>query len=204
MNDLLLTFLVGFAISFLGSIPPGTLNVTIVQLGLEHRMNIAWRFAFAAALVEYPYAWIAVRFADIITSSPATTENLQLISAIVLLVLGFFNLRAAGKVTRLYSKFHASGFRRGVLLSILNPMALPFWIGVTAYLKSVRLVRLELASEVHVYLFGVALGGLCLLMLLAYLARKMVRHFEQNTLLKKIPGLTLIVLGLYGLYHYFL
>jgi threonine/homoserine/homoserine lactone efflux protein len=204
MNEFLLTFVTGFAISFLGSIPPGSLNVTIIQLGLEHRMNVAWRFALAAALVEYPYAWVAVRFADMITSSPAVTRNLQLISAVVLLILGIVNLRAAGKVTRLYSRFHASGFRRGVLLSILNPMALPFWISVTTYLKSVHVVRLQTSYEIHSYLFGVSLGGLSLLILIAYLAKKMVRHFEQNTLLKKIPGFTLIALGLYGLYDYLL
>ncbi|HYC84282.1 MAG TPA: LysE family transporter [Chryseosolibacter sp.] len=204
MTEILLTFLTGFIISFLGSIPPGTLNVTIIQLGLEHRTEVAWRFALAAALIEYPYAWLAVRFADMIANSPRITENLQLISALALLILGVINLRAAGKVTRLYSKFHASGFRRGILLSILNPMALPFWIGVTAYVKSIGLIELTTQPQVHGYLFGVSLGGLTLLIMLAYLARRMVKHFEQNTLLKKIPGLTLMSLGLYGLYDYFL
>jgi threonine/homoserine/homoserine lactone efflux protein len=204
MTGVLFSFFIGFLFSFLGSIPPGTLNVTVIQLGLEHRLNVASRFALAAGLVEYPYAWLAVTFADLITTSPAVTENIQLISAAVLLVLGIFNFRAAGKVTRLYSRFHASGFRRGLLLSILNPMAVPFWIGVTAYIKSIRLLALNSTVEIHSYLLGVSIGGFVLLILLAYLAKKMVRHFEQNTILKKIPGLTLIGLGLYGLVDYFL
>lgn len=204
MTDAAFAFFIGFVFSFIGSIPPGSLNVTIIQLGLEHRISVAWRFALAAALIEYPYAWAAASFADLITGSIELGRNLQLISAIVLLLLGIFNLREARRVTAIYSKFHASGFRRGLLLSILNPMALPFWIGVTAYVKSIRLVDLDTAPELHGWLFGVSAGGLAMLVSLAYLAKKLVKHFEQNTLLKKIPGITLIALGLYGLYEFFL
>jgi threonine/homoserine/homoserine lactone efflux protein len=64
-----LNFLWGFFFSFIGSIPPGTINLTCVQLGLEKKIKIAWRFAIAASVMEYPYAWIAVEFAEWITSS---------------------------------------------------------------------------------------------------------------------------------------
>jgi threonine/homoserine/homoserine lactone efflux protein len=197
-------FLLGFLLSFVGSIPPGSLNLSIVQLGLEHRINVAWRFAIAAALIEYPYAWMAVAFEEMIVRSPSITSNIGLISAVVLILLGIINLRAAGKVGKLYSKFSSSGFRRGVLLSILNPLALPFWIGVTAYLKSINAIDLSTQARTHSYLLGVSLGALALLMCLAYLARKMVRYFQENTLLKKIPGITLLLMGLYGLLKFFL
>lgn len=202
--ELLLTFAIGFFFSFVGSIPPGTLNLSIVQLGLEHRLDVAWRFALAAALVEYPYAWLAIRFENFITSSPAITENIQLFSAIVLIILGIFHLWSARKVGSVNKEIGVSGFRRGLLLSILNPMALPFWIGVTAYLKSNGLITLNTNLEVQSYLIGVSSGGFTLLIMLAYLARTMVRHFQQNTFLKQIPGATLLLLGIYGLAAYFL
>jgi threonine/homoserine/homoserine lactone efflux protein len=202
--DALVTFLLGFFFSFVGSIPPGSLNLSIIQLGLDHRMNIAWRFALAAAVVEYPYAWLAIRFENLITSSDAITGNIQLISSIVLIALGIFNLWSARNIETVYQKFSSSGFRRGILLSILNPLALPFWIGVTAYLKSSKVITLDTNLEVHSYLAGVSLGAFILLILLAYLAKKMVRHFRENTILKNVPGLTLLFLGLYGLAIYFL
>ena len=34
-------FILGFIFSFIGSIPPGTLNVTVLQLGLENKKEIA-------------------------------------------------------------------------------------------------------------------------------------------------------------------
>src|SRR5688572_29425867 len=133
--DVRQNFLLAFVFSFLGSIPTGTLNLTVLQLGLEKKINIAWRFAIAAALIEYPYAWLAVAFKNLITSSPVILSNFKLISAVVMVVLGVFNLWSAHKPTVFMKKFQESGFRRGLLLSILNPLTMPFWIAITAYLS---------------------------------------------------------------------
>ncbi|MFN7260132.1 MAG: hypothetical protein ACK5TU_09565, partial [Cyclobacteriaceae bacterium] len=90
-------FLTGLVFSFIGSIPPGTLNVTVLQLGLDKKMGVALRFALAVSIIEYPYAWIAVAFEDWLTSSPLIIENFQLITAVVMTVLGLFTLWASRK-----------------------------------------------------------------------------------------------------------
>ncbi len=81
---LLQVFLVGLLFSFVGSIPPGTLNILVLQLGLENKVKIALRFAIAVAIIEYPYAWVAVVFEDWIMSSPVILENFQLSGALVM------------------------------------------------------------------------------------------------------------------------
>jgi threonine/homoserine/homoserine lactone efflux protein len=199
----LITFLAGFTMSFVGSIPPGTLNLSVLQLGLDNKMKTALRFAVAAALVEYPYAWIAIGFQEFIMRSKQLLENMELISAIVLLVIGVINLIAAGRTSSLLSRMNESGFRRGVILSVLNPLALPFWIGMTAYLKSVNVISLKTAPEVHAYLSGITLGAFFLLLIVAYSAKKMVVVFKENSLIKKIPGIVLVALGLFGLADFF-
>lgn len=198
----LVNFFVSFFFSFIGTIPPGTLNLSILQLGLENKVAVAWRFALAAALIEYPYAWLAIRFEEIITSSPVITENIHLITAIVMIIIGAYNLWSAGKGASSSSKFNNSGFRRGVLLSILNPLALPFWVGTTAYLKSQHWVELDTTIALHSYLIGISLGTLTLFTLLIYMAKKIVSRASQSTLLKKIPGIILIALGLYAFITY--
>jgi threonine/homoserine/homoserine lactone efflux protein len=200
--EALLTFSVAFFFSFIGSIPPGTVNLQMIQLGLERRMDIAWRFAIAAAIMEYPYAWLAIEFQNLITTSAFITDNFKLLAAIVMIVLGVFNLWSAQKPSAFAKKFNASGFRRGLVLSILNPMLLPFWIGMTAYLKSVNWIRLSSTAQVQSYLLGVTLGSLCILILLAYLAKKLVSEFSTHPFLKKIPGVTMLVLGFYALIKY--
>ncbi len=200
--EILLTFVIAFFFSFIGTIPPGTINLSIIQLGLDQRMSAAWRFAFAASIIEYFYAWLAVKFEKLILSSPVIEENFQLITAIVMLSLGIASLYSARKPSPLVQKFNESGFRRGIVLGILNPLALPFWVAMTAYIKSQKWLDLSTEFELHSYLMGVALGGLALLMLLAYLANRVVRYFQENKWLRNIPGVTLLLLGVYAIMQY--
>jgi len=193
-----MNFLLAFFFSFIGTIPPGTLNISILQLGVENKLGMAWRFALAAALVEYPYAWLAVKFERIITTSPLILENIQLITAVVMTLLGIFSLWSARRPSRFSQKFYSSGFRRGLILGVLNPLALPFWLGTTAYLKGQQWINLTSALELHSYLFGVSLGALALLMLLAYLAKKVITKIHDSVLLKVLPGTILLILGMYA------
>jgi threonine/homoserine/homoserine lactone efflux protein len=200
--EALQNFLFAFVFSFVGSIPPGTLNLTVLQLGLEKKMNIAWRFALAAALIEYPYAWLAVAFENLITSSPVMLDNFKLITALVMTLLGIINLWSAQKPTAFAQNFQASGFRRGVILSVLNPLAIPFWIAITAYLSIQGWVVLDHPRHLHSYLFGISMGALVLLISVAYLAKRMVSLFQPGSKIKLIPGLVLLVLGLYAFIDY--
>lgn len=200
--SLLITFSIAFVFSFLGSIPPGTLNLTILRLGMERKMDVAFRFALAAALIEYPYAWIALRFEDWITSSTVIVNNFTLISALVMITLGIITLRSATKVTTEGEAVRESGFRKGIVLSILNPLAMPFWIGITAYLKIQTWISLATTGEIHSYLLGISLGAFALLMLVAYLAKRASVVYSPNRKVKFVPGIVLIGLGVYAFVKY--
>ncbi|HEY9009102.1 LysE family translocator [Ohtaekwangia sp.] len=199
---LIIAFCLAFFFSFIGSIPPGTINLTIVQMGLENRMSIAWRFAIASALMEYPYAWLAVVFEKWITSAPVILEHLQLLTSVVMIVLGILALWSVNKPSSFTVQLNASGFRRGLILGILNPLAVPYWLGITAYMKSQHWVDLSSPWRLQSYLLGVTLGSLAILLTFAYLAKKIADRFQQSVLLKKIPGITLLILGIYALMQY--
>lgn len=196
------TFFIAFFFSFIGTIPPGTLNLSMIQMGLAHRVRQAWRFSLASSVVEYFYAWAAVEFESFITSSPAVIENFELITAVVMLALGGVSLYTAKNPSPMVERFNESGLRKGFILGILNPMALPFWFAMTAYIRSQRWVTLDTNTELHAYLLGVALGGFALMMVFFFLARKVVEYFQGNTMLKRIPGITLLILGVYALIRY--
>lgn len=201
---ILQVFLAGLIFSFLGSIPPGTMNLAILQLGLEHKIKIALRFSIAVAIIEYPYAWIAVVFEDWVTSSPVIIENFQLITAIVMTVIGLFTIWSARKPSNFSVKFNESGFRRGLVLSVLNPMAIPFWIGITAYLKAQGWIDLSATVLLHSYVFGTSVGVLLLLILFTFLAKRLSHYVSDNKVVKLVPGITLLVLGLYAFGKYLL
>lgn len=196
-------FIIGVVFSFLGSIPPGTLNLAVLQLGMEHKIKTALRFSLAVAIIEYPYAWIAVVFEDWITSSPIVVENFQLITAVVMTAIGAFSIWSARKPSEFSVRFNESGFRRGLILSILNPMAIPFWVAYTAFLKSQGWIDLSTSWFVHSYVFGTSVGVLILLVLFTFLAQKLSSYVKDNRVVKLIPGITLLVLGLYAFGKYF-
>ena len=197
-------FLIGLVFSFLGSIPPGTLNVCVLQLGIEKKIAAALRFALAVSIVEYPYTWIAVQFEYWITSSPVVTENFQLITAVVMTALGLFMLWSARKPSNFSVRFNESGFRRGMILSILNPMAIPFWVGITAYLKAQGWIDLSSTGLLHSYVLGTAVGAMILLTLFTFMAVRLAPYIQHNRFIKIIPGLMLLSLGVYAFAKYLL
>ncbi|MCS6974546.1 MAG: LysE family translocator [Cyclobacteriaceae bacterium] len=196
-------FVVGAVMSFVGSIPPGTLNVLVLQMGLQKKFKQAMRFALAVALVEYPYAWIAVEFEHWIMSSPQLTKNFQLVGAVVMTSLGIFNIRTTRRPTNFSVKFQESGFVKGLILSLLNPQAIPFWIAVTAYLKMQGWIELNSTWQIHSYVLGTSVGTMVLLTLLATMANRMSDLMNKNRLYQFLPGLVLLVLGIVGFVRYF-
>ena len=195
-------FLLGFILSFIGSIPPGTLNLAVLQLGMEYKIKAALRFALAVAIIEYPYAWIAVVFEDWVTASPIIVDNFQLITAIVMLAIGAFSVWSARKPSEFSVMFNESGFRRGLVLSILNPMAIPFWIAYTAFLKSQGWIDLSSQWFVHSYVLGTSVGVMALLTLFAFLAKRLAPYVKDNRIVKLVPGITLLLLGIYAFINY--
>jgi threonine/homoserine/homoserine lactone efflux protein len=200
--ELIWVFLIGAIFSFIGSIPPGTLNLSVLQLGLENKINTALRFAAAVAIVEYPYTWIGVQFQYWITSSSVVLSNFELITAVVMTLIGIYNLWSAERPTSFSTRFNESGFRRGLVLSILNPMAIPFWIGITAYLKAQHWIDLSTLPLLHSYILGTSVGALLLLFLFAVLASKLAGYVKNSKMVKRIPGIVLLALGAYAFFNY--
>ncbi len=187
----------------MGSMTPGTINLSVLRTGLEFRPHVGIRMAFAAAIVEYGYAWIAVVFEDIITSTPIVIRYFHLIAAMVMLILGIITITSATTSSFAADKFNRSGFRRGILLGILNPLAMPYWIGITAYLKSQQWITISSTWELHAYLLGVSGGVFSLLLLVTFAARQLSLLLTRHaTLLKKIPGYIMLGLGIYALGRY--
>lgn len=195
-------FLIAFFFSFLGSIPPGSINLSVIRLALDNKYDAALRFAAAAALIEFPYAFIAVQFEELLTSSPVIVENFKLIAAIVMIVLGITNLSVTKHSSNKMQKIRESGFRRGILISILNPLAIPFWIGITAYLNTQGWIDLRSENHRFVYISGISMGTFALLALLALLSRKIGSVFKENIVVQVLPGVIFIALGVFALLQY--
>lgn len=192
-------FAVGLFFSFLGSIPPGTLNLTALQYGLLHRMRAAFWFALASGIIEYGYAFLAVRFQVYLQDNTSFMDYFPIIAGSVMILYGIYNL---------LKKLHIQegpqeqaegrqGFRRGVILSVLNPLAMPFWLAVTAYLQGEGILSLMSIGHMALYVAGISTGTFLLLYLVARLARHFSHWLRNPIIVYRLPGIIFILLGLY-------
>ena len=197
--------IVAFVVSYLGSIPPGTINITSMQLSVQGLKRPAFFFALAASLTEFVYAGITVKFQIFLSQRPGFTENFTLITAVAMIVLGVINLFSKTDTEKLMSRTAQikgrNGFKKGVILCLLNPLTIPFWLTVTAYLQANQWISLK---EYHfwIYISGLTVGTFLLLLTVNRLGSKFTNIANNQCLVHKVPGIAFLGLGLYNIYQW--
>ncbi len=200
--NLLWLFVVGFVCSYIGSIPPGVINISVLQYGLHGHRSLGLRFGLAASLVEFVYAAATVRFHIFLTENTSFTEDFELVSGLVLVTLGIFSLLNSNKAPSEKAVAESpKAFRKGLLVGITNIMVIPFWLAVTAYLQSRNIVSIK-GYDLFIYVAGVSAGTFGLMATVAYLSHRFQKVVENRKTVNKIPGVVLISMGLYSLYNW--
>jgi threonine/homoserine/homoserine lactone efflux protein len=194
-------FSIGLIISFLGSIPPGTINVSVMQLTMNNQRRAALFLAIGAVFVEFLYAGMAVKFQQYFLNNQDLNHIFQIVTAGVLIVLGVFNL--ISKTTSANYIPHGqvrrrSGFKKGLVLGILNPMTIPFWLAVTTYLQTNGWIGLD-GYNFWGYLVGLSTGTFLLLVTVEILGNKFQNIADNRIIAHQIPGMLFILMGLYNL-----
>ncbi|MBN8221126.1 MAG: hypothetical protein J0L53_09375 [Spirochaetes bacterium] len=88
MTFILVNFLIGFAVSFLGSIPPGSINLRIITIVIERNLRAGVLFALGASLAELIYSSIAIVFSAYLTQNPSIKYWITIFSIPVFAALG--------------------------------------------------------------------------------------------------------------------
>ena len=194
-------FLVTFIISYLGSIPPGVANVSVMQMGMKNHKRAAIFFSLSASLVEFLYAGLTVRFQLYLQSSARMEGLFHVVTGVALIAVGILSMRSRSTSSDVHGQEIAKGregFRKGIILGFLNPMTIPFWLMVTAYIQNHKIIPLDGAAY-WTYLAGISSGTFVLLMTVLWLGKKFTRISDNQLLVHKVPGLLLIGLGIYSL-----
>ncbi|MEQ8811268.1 MAG: LysE family transporter [Imperialibacter sp.] len=202
--NLLWLFVVGFVCSYLGSIPPGVINVSVLQYGLHGHRSLGLRFGLAASLVEFVYAAATVRFHIFLTENTSFTEDFELVSGIVLTILGVASLLSSNKApSEKAVEESPRAFRKGLIIGVTNIMVIPFWLAVTAYLQSRSIVIIK-GYDLFIYVAGISAGTFALMASVAYLSNRFQKVVENRKTVNKIPGIVLLTMGLYSFYNWFM
>jgi threonine/homoserine/homoserine lactone efflux protein len=191
MNYLLINFLAGAMVSFLGSLPVGILNVSILQISLQKGLKSALNFAFACAIIELGYSYIAVRMTGALLDLAIYKYPIQLFSIIVFLIAGIYYLRK--KPSSQAVQHRMSPFAQGIVLSIFNIIAIPFWLVYTTALSANHWIDINSGTEIAYFVTGISMGTLLGLMTFALFSQRINKQFSlQSNLVNKIVGLLLI------------
>jgi threonine/homoserine/homoserine lactone efflux protein len=191
MDQFLLNFLTGAVISFLGSLPVGILNVTIVHITLQKGLQPAFYFAIACALVELGYSYIAVLLTQVVFNTSALTGWIHAFSILVFMGAGIHYFRK--KTTPSKVRNVTGAFYKGILLSVINVIAIPFWLVYTSLLLSHQWIQLDSGIETGYFIAGIALGTALSLLSFAVFSHRINQRFVlESVKVNRVLGLLLM------------
>lgn len=148
-----MNFAIGLLVSFLGTLPLGVLNITIMRVSLLQGLRSALQFALACALVELVYSYLSVELTQSLIQFPALKPLTEVVAAITLLGMGIYYIRKNNSLPTTDQR-SIRPFFLGVLLSVVNVVAFPFWILYTTLLQAKGYVGIMDTSLVMLYVLG--------------------------------------------------
>jgi threonine/homoserine/homoserine lactone efflux protein len=132
---LFFTFLLGLVLNSLGYIPPGNINLTVVQLTINRGIKQALYFIAAFGFVEILFTLVMMRFVQWLSLTIELDNVIDVIMVFLFLVLGVVTWKSRKEMPKEdYS--HKDSIKYGMLLGVLNPMQVPYWLFVGTYLIS--------------------------------------------------------------------
>lgn len=202
---MLIHFIFGLLGAYIGGIPFGPLNLSVVDITMRHGRTAGARFALGASIIEIGEAAIAVIFGNMIAlrigSSP--TMNLLVIGFLVLTGLYFIIRKESPKIEQ-DPRNNSAYVKRGIFMAFINPQAIPYWLlvlTISASFIALDITRLNLVF----FLAGVFIGKYFILSTFGMLSRKLKETLGITcAVVSKSIGIFLVLLGIFqGLNYYY-
>ncbi len=200
-------FFAGMLISFLGTLPLGTLNIAAMQIALTDGFRPALYFALGALLVEVIFVRVSLVAMHWVTRHKRLFGLLEWIAVVVVAALAISSFRAAmdpevEKNVILSNTIHR--FWLGVMLSAVNPLQIPFWFGWSAVLFSKKILSPD-NRRYNVYILGIGLGTLAGNMVFILGGKYITEYFDAsqqviNLVIGAIFAVTAVLLAIKRLF----
>jgi threonine/homoserine/homoserine lactone efflux protein len=163
MLRLVKIFFVGMLISFVGSLPLGSMNIAAMQISITQGYVPALAFGTGVFLVEMIYVRISLVAMDQIRKHEKVLKALEYVTLVIVVGLAVSSFIAAGKNSGNTRNILLSNglprFVLGAIMSALNPVQIPFWFGWSTVLFTKKIL-LPNNQHYHFYIAGIGLGTL--------------------------------------------
>ena len=192
--------LVGFAISFIGSIPLGYLNIVGYEVYKKFGLNDTLFYLLGIISIEFFVIYLTLLFANQLMSNQKLIKFIEGFSVVFMFVLAYiFYSSASSKASNqsvLEKYIDYSPYVVGVILSCLNFIQIPFWTGWNLYLLNAKYIEISKARK-YFYVVGTVIGTfagmLVLILSLNYVTNQ--TDFLAKYLMKFIIPIVFIGLG---------
>jgi threonine/homoserine/homoserine lactone efflux protein len=160
MSKLGRIFFTGMFISFLGSLPLGTLNIAVMQISISDGIKAAFFFAAGSLISEIIYVRISLVAMDWVRKQQKLFRILEWVTLGIVIALALSSFYAATHSSEekniiLSSDVHP--FLLGLIMCALNPVQIPFWFGWSTVLFTKKILQPK-NSHYNSYITGIGLG----------------------------------------------
>ncbi len=162
MQKLIRIFFTGLFISFLGSLPLGTLNIAAMQIAINSGIAKALLFSAGSLTAEVVYVRLSLVAMDWIRKQQKIFKILEWITFFIVLALAIASFYTALHPSVTKNPILSSTlppFVLGLVMSALNPVQIPFWFGWSTVLFTKK-VLLPQNNHYNTYIIGIGLGTL--------------------------------------------
>ena len=159
---LLTHLLIGFLLSFIGSIPFGMINITVADTAIKRGFTAGLWVGLGAAAVEFFQSFLAIQFTYLFLQNTALDFYFNIIALCIFIGLAIYYLllQKPGQANKIKAnEKKMNPFWKGVIVSLMNVLVFPYWIFYGAYLNTHGLLRLE-TIFVLTLCFGIFLGAM--------------------------------------------
>lgn len=174
--------LVGFSVSFIGSIPLGYLNVVGFEIYAAFGVEELLLYLLGVIFVEAFVIYFTLIFANQLVNNKKLMKIIDIFGILFLLVLAysFYSLSSGTIANRNYLEKYVSysPFLIGLILSSLNFLQLPFWTGWNLYLINGDYIKTEKALKFY-YLAGTLIGTFAGMIALVYFLHSLSQNTEN-------------------------
>ena len=160
MRPLLKIFFTGMLVSFIGSLPLGTLNIAAMQISISDGVAAAMMFSLGSLLIEIIYVRISLVAIDWIRKQEKLLKALEWVTLAIVTALAVSSFYAATHPGVNKNVVLSSGlppFVLGMLMCAVNPVQIPFWFGWSTVLFTKKILKPQ-ANHYNSYILGIGIG----------------------------------------------
>ncbi len=200
-------FLVGFLVSFIGSIPLGYLNIVGFQMYQKSGFETVIFFILGIISIEVFVIYFTLIFAKKLSQSKKLNKYIEIFGIVFMFLLAYIfyyqSNNSHSNSNNLSKYIDYTPFFIGIVLNCLNFMQLPFWTSWNLYLLNRKFIVIENNLKYFYIigtLFGIFFGMLALILGLDLVAT----NFESlsKIILSILIPIFFIIMAIFQSYKY--